>query len=327
LVGCNFTPSSAGNQLEMWQAETFDPETCDRELGWAASLGMNCVRVFLHDLLWELDSAAFLNRVEQFVEIADRHDITVMPVLFDGVWNPNPAPGPQREPKPGLHNSIWVQGPGAEILSDPSRWPTLRDYVEGVISHFSADPRIICWDLFNEPDQTNVISYPRDEIANKSKLVDRLLGQIFDWAEAVDPDQPLTVGVFVGVSGATERVSQINRTILARSDVISFHSYSPRKRLEASIDHLSAYDRPLLCTEWLGRSLGSTADLLEVFKDREVSAFNWGLVDGRTQTRYPWTTWIRPSKSDDQWFHELFHGDGRPYDEGEAALFRRLTSG
>jgi hypothetical protein len=35
LRGCDFIPSTAVNQLEMWQADTFDPSTIDRELGWA----------------------------------------------------------------------------------------------------------------------------------------------------------------------------------------------------------------------------------------------------------------------------------------------------
>jgi hypothetical protein len=35
LVGCNFLPSTAVNDVEMWQQETFDPATIDRELGWA----------------------------------------------------------------------------------------------------------------------------------------------------------------------------------------------------------------------------------------------------------------------------------------------------
>src|ERR1700716_2235913 len=55
INGADFIPSTAINQLEMWQADTFDPETIDRELGWARGLGMNTARVFLHDLAWEAD--------------------------------------------------------------------------------------------------------------------------------------------------------------------------------------------------------------------------------------------------------------------------------
>lgn len=325
LVGCNFTPSTAGNQLEMWQTPTFDPDTIDRELGWAADLGFNSIRLFLHDLLWLLDGDAFLDRVDEVLAIADGHGIGVMPVLFDGVWHPNPRPGPQAEPRRGVHNSTWVQGPGAAVLDDPRRWDDLRPYVVATVERFGADPRVHAWDLFNEPDQRNVISWSKYEVNDKTDKADRLLDRIFDWCHDVDPDQPLTAGVFVGVSGAVERVSRINRTMLARSDVISFHCYAPRKRLEATIDHLKYYDRPLLCTEWLARSTGSTVDLLDVMATRDVDAYCWGLVDGRTQTRYPWTSWLRPSSPSERWFHELLHPDGRPYDAAETELIRRVT--
>ncbi len=325
LVGCNFTPSTAGNQLELWQADTFDPATIDRELGWAAELGFNSIRLFLHDLVFQTDGDAFVDRVDRVLDIAAGHGIGVMPVLFDGVWHPHPRPGPQPDPRPGVHNSIWVQGPGAAVLADETRWDALRPYVETIIGRFAADDRIHAWDLFNEPDQRNAVSWSRMEIPHKTTRADRLLNRIFDWATVVDPDQPLTAGVFVGVSGAAERVSTINRTMLARSDVISFHSYAGRKRLTAAIDHLTAYDRPLLCTEWLARATGSTVDLIEVFADRGVGAWCWGLVDGRTQTRYPWTSWLRRSTEDTPWFHELLHADGSPHDPAETALIRRVT--
>jgi hypothetical protein len=325
LVGCNFVPSTAGNQLEMWQEATYDPDTIGRELGWAAALGFNSVRVFLHDLLWASAGQDFLDRVDQVLGLAHGHGITVMPVLFDGVWHPEPRPGPQPEPRPGVHNSIWVQGPGAAVLSDPGRWPDLRPYVEAVLTRFSDDERIVAWDLFNEPDQRNLISWPRKEMRRKTPAADGLLNAAFDWAQGADPGQPLTCGLFTGVSGAVERVGPVNRTILGRSDVISFHSYAPRRRLERSLDHLERYDRPLICTEWLARTAGSTVDLLEVFARREVGAYCWGLVAGRSQTTYPWTSWIRPGRADQPWFHDLLHPDGSPYDPDEAALIRSVT--
>ena len=310
----------------MWQAETFDSATIDRELGWAAGLGMNSVRVFLHDLAWQVDPAGFLDRVDEFLAIADRHGIGTMPVLFDGVWHPNPRPGPQSEPRPGVHNSTWVQGPGAAVLGDRRRWETLRPYVEATVSRFGSDPRVQVWDLFNEPDQPNAVSWARLEVSRKTARADGLLNLVFDWCEAIDPDQPLTAGLFTGVSGAAGRVSVLNRTMLARSDVISFHSYARRGRLERSIDLLERHGRPLLCTEWLARPMGSTADLVEVFAERGVGAWNWGLVDGRTQTKYPWTSWFRPVRGEQQWFHELLHPDGTPYDDAEADLFRRVAA-
>jgi len=38
LVGANYITSTAINQLEMWQAETWDPTTIDRLSGYFASL-------------------------------------------------------------------------------------------------------------------------------------------------------------------------------------------------------------------------------------------------------------------------------------------------
>ncbi|MFT5695303.1 MAG: hypothetical protein ACI9QQ_001278 [Myxococcota bacterium] len=326
LHGCNFVPSSAGNQLEMWQAATWDPQTIDREIGWAVGVGMNSLRVFLHDLLWAAEGEAFLERIDEFLAIADRHGVAVMFVLFDGVWHPDPALGPQREPRPRLHNSIWVQGPGRAILGDPTRWQELRPYVDAVVARFKADRRVVAWDLFNEPDQTNAISYPRKELRDKTRFADGLLNQVFDWCEAIDPEQPLTAGVYLGVNGAAEKVSPLARTMLGRSDVISFHSYSAREKLLGTIAYLARYERPLLCTEWMARTLGSPVSLIKDLAEHDVDAWCWGLVDGRSQTKYSWKSWLkRPEDDSAPWFHDLLHNDGRPYDEAEVALLRTVA--
>lgn len=325
LVGCNFAPSTAGNQLEMWQVETFDPTTIERELGWAAQLGMNVVRVYLHDLVFSSEGAAFLDRVDQVLAIADAHGIAMIPVLFDGVWHPNPQLGRQPDPTPGLHNSIWLQSPGRVILDDPARWPELRPYVSEVLSRFADDGRIMAWDLFNEPDQIDHLTLKSGSRQGKADAATALLDTVFDWARSVDPSQPLTAGVWEYGEDHGPIANPLNALILERSDIVSFHCYEPRIELAAVIDALEVHGRPLLCTEWLARSSGSTVDLLEVFADRGVGAINWGLVDGRTQTRFPWRSWLEPIEDDEPWFHELLHGDGSPYDPNEAAIFRRLT--
>ncbi len=92
---------------------TFDPKRIDLELGWAQSLGMTTMRVFLHDLLWQQDSAGFKKRIDTFLTIADKHHIKPLFVLFDSCWDPNPKLGQQHAPTPGVHNSGWVQSPGA----------------------------------------------------------------------------------------------------------------------------------------------------------------------------------------------------------------------
>ncbi len=159
LVGANFTPSTASNQLEMWQAETFDPATIDRELGWLAALGMNSMRVFLHDLLWQQDAKG-LSLPRRYspvtLDIAHRHKVvrrcssssTVAGIRF-------PYLGKQRAPEPGVHNSGWVQSPGRIALENENEWPRLEDYVRGFVRHFRNDPRVHAWDIWNEPDNNN----------------------------------------------------------------------------------------------------------------------------------------------------------------------------
>lgn len=325
LLGCNFTPSTASNQLELWQAETFDLATIDRELGWAADVaGMNSIRLFLHDLAWLVDPTGFLDRVDAVLSAAAAHGISVMPVLFDGIWDPEPRPGPQRTPRPGIHNSTWVQGPGAAVVGDRSRWPSLRPYVDAVLSRFGTDPRVTVWDLFNEPDSWNFAYASRDP-ANKRDRIADLLELVWDWAEAADPTQPLTVGVYEFPNRRPERASRVARIALERSDVVSFHSYADEAGLVGAIDELARHGRPLVCTEWMGRPRSPVA-LARVLHDRGVGAYTWGLVDGRSQTRYPWTSWLRRTPPDAPWFHELLHGDGTPYDADEVALLRSLEA-
>jgi hypothetical protein len=255
--------------------------------------------------------------------IAAGHGISVMPVLFDGIWDPDPRPGPQRRPRAGIHNSTWLQGPGAAVLADRSRWPDLRGYVDAVLGRFGHDDRVVVWDLFNEPDSPNP-AYARRDPAKKRALVADLLEQVWDWAVEVDPDQPLTVGVFEQPAHHPERASRVARTAIERSDVISFHSYADEDGLRRAISGLAAQGRPLLCTEWMGRPT-SPVRLAEVLHETGVGGYTWGLVDGRTQTKYSWTSWVHRDRSDRGWFHDLLKLDGTPYDAAEAALMRRLS--
>ena len=329
LVGANFVPASAINELEMWQADTFDPARIDLELGWAAAIGMNTMRVFLHDLAYQQDPEGFLRRVDQFLAIAAKHRIRPMLVLFDSVWDPFPAIGPQRPPRPGVHNSGWVQSPGKVALEDPSHWPRLETYVTAVVSRFKADERVLLWDLWNEVDNTNNPAYASLEPKDKGELVLALLPQVYAWARGAGPTQPLTSGLWHGGdwSKLTE-LSAIDRVQLALSDVITFHSYDAPPQLEARITQLQGYKRPIICTEYMARGNNSTfAGSLPILKRHNVGAINWGLVQGKAQTHLPWDSWRRPyvDREPAVWFHEVFRNDGTPYDAKEIALIKSLT--
>jgi hypothetical protein len=331
LIGSNYIPKSAINQLEMWQEATFDPQEIDKELGWAEALGMNTMRVFLHDLLWQQDAPGFRKRIDQFLTIASRHHIRPLFVLFDSCWDPSPHLGPQHPPIPGVHNSGWVQSPGAQTLSDPSQYPRLKTYVQGVVGAFAKDDRILGWDVWNEPGSDTTGSYPKTEMKMQDKIarVTALLPQAFAWAREVNPTQPLTSGVYEIDTSANESAQdEIERIQLRESDVITFHNYSWPESFKSDVAWLRRFHRPVICTEYMARSVGSTFDaILPLAKEEHVGAINWGFVAGKTQTYYPWESWRHPYILSDPpvWFHEVLHADGAPYRQAEVDLIRQLT--
>jgi hypothetical protein len=325
-VGCNFVPSSASNQLEMWQEATFDPTTFERELDLARSIGFTSLRVFLHDLAWAQDPDGFCGRVDAFLDAAHRRGIGTLLVLLEGVWNPDPRPGPQPEPRFRVHNSGWVQSPGAAVLSDPGRQDALEPYVTGVLRRFRNDPRIDGWDLFNEPDNPNP-AYRAQEIPDKAERACELLAKAFGWARSVAPSQPLTAGVWQGDWSDPDALSDVARLSLECSDVISFHCYGDLDDLRTRVEWLRRYRRPLLCTEFMARTMGSTFDPhLGWMQENGIGAYCWGFVAGRMQTEYGWDSWVREYAGEPEpWFHDVFRPDGSPYDPAEVEYIRALT--
>ena len=327
LVGSNYIPADAINQLEMWQPATFNPAEIDRELGWAESAGMTTMRVFLHDALWQQDAAGFKIRVDAFLGIAARHGIKPLFVLFDSCWDPDPKLGPQHPPIPGVHNSGWVQGPGARALADPAQYPRLEAYVKDVVGRFAKDDRVLGWDLWNEPDNTSANYKERDQ--QLFEHVAMLLPRVFDWARSAEPSQPLTSGIWHDETwNDPEHLNAVERTQLTQSDVISFHNYGWPEEFENRVKSLASYGRPIICTEYMARSAGSTIDtVLPIGKRMNVGMINWGFVNGKTQTDLPWDSWQRPYvlRPPVVWFHDLFHPDGRPYRAREIAIIRALS--
>ena len=327
LVGCNFSPASAINPLEMWQKASFDRAGIDRELGWAESLGFNSVRVFLHSLAWRQDPQGYLARLDECLALAERHHISVLFVFFDSCWHPEPKGGPQPAPKPHVHNSGWVQDPGAAVLQDPAAFEALKPYVQAVAARFRDDKRIHGWDVWNEPDNTNDSSYGPLEPKGKAELVLPKLAQAFAWLREVNPSQPLTSGVWRGDWSADEKLSPMERLQLDHSDIISFHCYGNAAELSKRIDSLRRYGRPLLCTEYMARPAGSTFEPnLGVMKRAGVAAYNWGFVSGKTQTIYPWDSWKKSYTAEPPlWFHDIFRTDGTPYLQKEVDYICTVT--
>lgn len=306
VVGANFLPSTAINQLEMWQAESWDPVTIDRELGWAEAIGMNTMRVYLHDLAYQADPRGFKKRMSSFLQIASKHKIRPLFVFFDDCWNPDPKIGKQPAPKKGVHNSGWVRSPGDSDRGE-AEFPRLKAYVQDVLRTFAKDKRVYLWDLYNEPGNSG---YDERSVP--------LLNAVFDWAQEVRPSQPVSAGIWYG----NQILSKIQ---LDRSDVVTFHNYSDAGSLTAQIASLKAEGRPVICTEWMARTNNSKVlTHLSIFKDAGVAAINWGLVSGKSNTIFPWGS-KEGGEEPKVWFHDLFRQDGTPFDPAEIAEFRRLT--
>ena len=310
LRGSNFVPSTAINQLEMWQAETFDPETIDRELGWAENMGMNCMRVFLHHLAWEIDKDGFKRRMDEYLKIANKHGIKTIFVFFDDCWNPTYHAGKQPDPKPGIHNSGWVRDPGDLLFQDSTLMDELEDYVKDILTTFKNDKRIAMWDLYNESGSAyGEKSFP-------------LLKQVFSWARDIGPEQPVTSGLWDCPS------IRIISFILANSDIITYHNYRDPEDHQQVIDNLKHFGRPLVCTEYMGRKNNSLfSNIMPMLKREHVGAINWGFVAGKTNTKYGWGEPMPDGSDPKVWFHDILRPDGTPYSQEEVDLIKSLTKG
>lgn len=327
LVGCNYVPSNAINQLEMWQEETFDPELINKELRMASEIGFNTIRVFLHQLLWQQDPNGFLNRIDLFLAIAARHGIRTMLVLFDSVWDPFPKLGKQPEPRHNVHNSGWVQCPGYDVLNDPNRYDDLHSYVHGIVSHFKNDERVLIWDLFNEPDNMNITSYKDDDYAeHKAELSMALLKKTINWVRVINPDQPITMAPWKEDWSCDTKISALDNYMFTHSDIISFHCYEDMTDMESRIRTLQRFGRPMLCTEYMARPFKSTfQDILPLLKKYNVGAYNWGLVAGKTQTHCPWDSWsVKYDNEPELWFHDIFRENGEPYKPEEILFLKQI---
>jgi hypothetical protein len=162
--------------------------------------------------------------------------------------------------------------------------------------------------------------------AKKEEMSLALLKKLFLWAREINPSQPLTAGVWIG-EWTDERLTPLARYQLEASDIISFHSYGKIDEVKNCVESLRRFNSPMLCTEYMARGNGSTFDpILGYLKEQNVGAYNWGLVDGKTQTIYPWDSWKKKYTDDlPLWFHDIFHTNGKPYRQQEVDYIRRIT--
>ena len=310
LNGCNFQPSTAVNQLEMWQEDTFDPVTIDRELGWAEDLGFNMMRVYLHSYAWKQDPEGFKMRLDKYLTISDSHGIGTMFVFFDDCWNPNSKPGPQPEPETGIHNSQWIQDPSCDLRTDTTTlFPWLEKYMKDILNTFKDDSRVLVWDLYNEPG---------NEMHVNESLP--LLRNAFHWAREINPSQPLTVGIW------RLDLADLNKFQIENSDIISYHQYQDPERHSTWMSLLKLHGRPMICTEYMARHFDSKfQNILPMLKKEEVGAVNWGFVAGKTNTMYKWAEPVPDGSEPELWFHDILRKNGQPYDQAEIDTIKKIN--
>ena len=312
IVGCNYVPSTAINDVEFWQSETFDVKTIEKELALAREWGMNSVRVFLNYVVWEAEPESLKKNFRTFLKLAEKQGISVMPVLFDDCNFSGAVAkvGKQPDPIPGIHNSGWVSSPPRAMVTDPDAFPKLKAYLQDMVKTFRKDKRIIMWDLYNEPANA----------PHGDKCIE-LVKNSFQWAREMKPSQPLTIGLWA------DFFSELSQLMLDMSDITSFHTYDGVPVVEAKIKRCTEGGRPVVCTEWLFRQAGITPQvILPVFKEHKVGAYNWGLVEGRTQTYYHFGS-RRDTPKPSVWQLDLVQSDGTPYREAEFFFFRHIIFG
>jgi endo-1,4-beta-mannosidase len=266
------------------------------------------MRVFLYSLAWKQDKAGFKKRVDQYLTIANKHHIQTMFVFFDDCWNAGAKVGLQPAPKQGVHNSGWLQDPGNR-LNNTGETAMLQAYVTDVMTTFKHDKRILLWDLYNEPGNSN-----------KKDASMGLLIKVFAWARAVNPDQPISVGLWDWT------FEKLNTYQALNSDIVTYHDYTEEASHLKTIQMLKTHGRPLICTEYMARTRGSKfANIMPMLKKENVGALNWGFVMGKTNTIYAWDNPMPDGGEPKEWFHDIFRKDGTPYKPEEVELIKKLN--
>lgn len=310
LSGCNYQPATAINQIEMWSNETFDAATIDKELDWAEELGFTTMRVFLSSVVWNKDAVGLKKRIDQFLNISSKHGIKPMFVFFDDCWNSESYYGKQPDPKPGVHNSGWVQDPSVSLRKDTiTLFPKLEKYVKDILTTFRDDNRILMWDLYNEPGNSNhgINSLP-------------LLRNVFKWARQVNPTQPLSVGIWYFGS------SELNSFQIQNSDIITYHNYADEREHQLWINFLKIQNRPMICTEYMARRNNSRFEnIMPLLKRNNIGAINWGFVSGKTNTIFAWDEPRPNEKEPPLWFHDIYRTDKTPFDIKEIEFIKKMT--
>lgn len=334
IRGCNFMSSDCANRIDQWQAYGFEErfETAKRELALAAETGFNSIRIIPEFFVWEQEHDGFMERFERYIALAHENGISCMIVLGNDCMPPKEEFDKrmhlgEQHVDWGFHGGRRVSqhgtfgGAGYSVLDTREGADSFCAFARELVEKYKNDERVLMWDVFNEPGNSN-----------RKSLSLPVLERLFALIREIDPIQPLTVGVW-SETKHPEKLPEIERYGLEHSDIVSFHCYSSYADNVEILHRLKAYGRPIVNTEWLARCIGNTVEeIFPLFFAMGVGCYNWGFVAGKYQTYEPWEgMWDNYAKDPahngwdfDKWFHDLYRPSLHPYNPKEIALIRRF---
>ena len=282
VKGAVFVPTTAVNEAQQW--DQYDPAVNERELHYASVYGINCVRVYLHYLIYLKNKDALLNHIEDFLTRANKYGIKTEFVFFDDCWNQPDSDllSPDYHYPPpiaGVHNSRWIVSPGEDARKHyAENRDRLKAYVQDIVNAHKADSRIAFWETYNEP--------------NKSPETRQLLQDSIAWIHETGTKIPVTATGREFAGGPY-------------SDFISWHEYG-------NYNYTGAPEE--LCTECMNREGQDVPGIVEHFKDK-TGFIMWEFGIGRDNCRFAWHDNRQNPRKDEtpKPFHGVVYPDGHPW--------------
>lgn len=334
IRGFNGLPSNCVNRIAMWQEynhkEVF--EQIEREFILAKETGFNCVRAVIQFEVWYYEHDSFMDNLEEYFCLADKHGLMVMLVLGNDCTVPKdhfiPVKFGEQKVDWGYHSGI-KKGPHAGgydqtgycLLDEDEFRDKHFEMVDELARKYAKDERLFVWDVWNEPGN-----------GNRGMKSAEAMKKYFEIIRSYDQIQPLTADCW-WVNQERKPKDEIQTLAVELSDIITFHSYNPAWIMVEIIEGLSEYGRPLINNEWLNRLDGcNVADVLPLLYAKRVGSLHWGLMAGFSQTYEPYgsyySEYIKENSNVDltKWQHDIYRFNGLPYDKKEIEIFKSICA-
>lgn len=285
LRGFNVIPSWGARIEEAWW--NYDPQQFRKEVALARQCHANTIRLWIEFTAWMADpvkvSAAFFDAIEAI----DACGMKTMPCLFNR-W----------------HDARWDYGGTYNETLERDLSP-LVEYVRALVQPLAADPRILLWDVCNEP----AVCQLNDPAAGYEY---RWLALMCDTVRQCGAVQPVTIGTHQG---------GCNMEIYAPlCDVLCCHPYgrSPEQLTEMLTvcgDVQRRHGKPMLSNETVPGGLDDFRRAecakwtIRQMEDAGYGWMGWGMREGRAiSTR---RDRFDGNGIDSEGFHAWFTRDGR----------------